>query len=134
MKIIGYFAIALVAISCLKVGENSYYVKSSAQIEIKQTDIPETATVNQVAEIKARAEQTNGCWSNLNFKLTKTGDLTYSLEAFGIYESYGSCPDMMVYGDTIIAFTPTQTGKYIFHISKSAAETLSDTMTVVGEI
>jgi hypothetical protein len=76
----------------------------------------------------------NGCWSDLNFKLTKTGDLTYSLEAFGIYESYGSCPDVMVYGDTTIAFKPTMSGKYVFHIYKNATETLSDTMTVVGQI
>jgi len=132
MKIIGYLIIAFAAISCINPGENKYYVKSSAQVEIKQTDIPQTVTVNQVANIRARSEQTNGCWSNLNFVLTKTGDLEYLLEAFGVYESYGTCPDVMVYGDTTIAFTPTQTGKYIFHISKSATETLADTMTVIG--
>ena len=132
MKIIGCFIIALAAISCINPGENKYYAKFSAQIEIKQTDIPETATVNQVSDIRARAEQPNGCWSNLNFVLTKTGDQEYLLEAFGVYESYGICPDVLVHGDTTIAFTPTLTGKYIFHISKSETETLTDTMTVAG--
>jgi hypothetical protein len=134
MKIIGYFAIALVSISCLKMGDNSYYVRTTSQIDIKQTDIPATGTVDQVAQIKARAEMPNGCWSKLNFKLTKTADLSYSLEAFGIFESYGSCPDVMVYGDTTIAFKPAVAGKYVFHVYKSATETLSDTMTVAGAI
>jgi hypothetical protein len=132
MKIIGYFIIAFAAISCIKPGENRYSVKFSAQIEIKQTDIPETCTVNQVTHIMARAEQPNGCWSNLNFVLTKQGDQEYLLEAFGVYESSGACSDVIVYGDTTIAFTPTLTGKYIFHISKSETETLTDTLTVAG--
>lgn len=134
MKIIGYFVIALFAISCLKVGENSYYVRSTGRVEIKQTDIPETGTVNQVVHIQARAEATNGCWSDISFELTKTSELVYSLDAYGIYESFGTCPDVMVYGDTSIAFTPIKTGKYIFHVTKSATETQTDTITVTGEI
>jgi hypothetical protein len=134
MKIIGYFVIVLLAVSCLKPGKDSYYVHTTGRVEITQVDIPETAIVNQYIEIKARAEESNGCWSNLNFTLTKNNDYEYSLEAFGIFESTGYCADIKVYGDTTIAFKPTITGKYIFHTIKSESEVQSDTLIVSNEI
>ena len=133
MKTILFLIIAFFAVSCLKSGENSYYVRTSGRVEIIQSDVPDTAINMQFTEIKARAKETNGCWSNLNFVLTKNSDFEYSLEAFGTFESYGACPDVMVYGDTIIAFKPTQTGLYKFNILKSQNVTVTDTMIVVGE-
>ena len=133
MKTFLYIGIALLAASCLKPGENTYYIMTSGRVPIIQADIPETATTNELTEIKARAEETNGCWSNLNFKLTRNSDFDYSLEAFGVFESYGSCEDVKVYGDTTIAFKPEKTGTYIFHITKNENETVSDSMIVAGE-
>lgn len=133
MKIILFIIIAFFAVSCLKSGENSYYVRTSGRVEIIQSDVPDTAINMQFAEIKALAKETNGCWSNLNFVLTKNSDFEYSLEAFGTFESYGTCPDVMVYGDTTIAFKPTQTGLYKFFILKSQDVTVTDTMIVVEE-
>ena len=104
---------------------------TTGRVEITQTDIPETATVNQSTEINARAEESNGCWSNLNFKLTQNNSFDYSLEAFGVFESYGTCDDMKVTGDTAIAFKPTQSGTYKFHIINSETVTVIDSMIVV---
>ena len=119
MKIVVYFVISLLAISCLKKGENGYYIRTTGRVEIKQAVIPDTVTDNQYAEIMAWAEASNGCWSNLNFVLTKTADFEYSLEAFGIFESTGYCEDIKVLGDSTIVFKPTVTGKYIFKVTKA---------------
>jgi hypothetical protein len=134
MKTILYLVIALLAISCLKKGENSYYVRTTGRVEIKQVDIPATATVNQYAEIKAWAEESNGCWKKLTFSLTPNGDFNYNLEAFGIFESNGFCEEIKVYGDTTIAFKPTKTGLYKFAVTKSQDVIEIDTMIVVDEI
>ncbi len=134
MKTFLYIVIALLAVSCLKPAENSYYIMTSGRVPIIQTDFPDTAQNNQFTEIRARAEETNGCWSNLNFKLTKNSDFDYSLEAFGVFESYGTCPDVKVYGDTTIAFKPVNTGVYKFHITKNETETVVDSIIVVGDI
>ncbi len=134
MKSIGLFLLALVAVSCLKMNDNGSYILTSGRVEITQTDIPQTATVNQVTQIRARAEESNDCWSNLNFTLTQNNSFDYTLEAFGVFESYGSCAEIKVIGDTTIAFKPTQTGTYKFHITKSETETVIDSMIVAGEI
>jgi hypothetical protein len=107
---------------------------TTGRVQITQSDIPDTATVNQYTEIKARAEESSGCWSNLNFKLTQNNNFDYTLEAFGLFESYGSCEDIKVTGDTTMAFKPIQTGVYKFHVIQSETETVLDSMIVVGEI
>jgi hypothetical protein len=134
MKTFVYFVIALLAVSCLKKGENTFYIKTNGRVEITQVDIPETSTVNQNVNLKARAEESNACWSHLNFILTKNKDFEYTLEAFGIYESTGSCVEIKVYGDTTILFKPTVTGQYIFKTTMTETEVQSDTLNVVGEI
>jgi hypothetical protein len=134
MKTFVYFLIALLAVSCLKPGKNSYYIRTTGRVEIIHADIPDTSTVNQNVDLKARAEASNACWSNLSFVLTKKKDFEYNLEAFGIYESTGSCEDLMVYGDTTIVFKPTVTGQYIFKVTKSETETQTDTLNVVSGI
>ena len=134
MKTIGLFLLALVAVSCWKLEDSGNYILTSGRVEITQVDIPETATINQFTEIKARAEESNSCWSNLNFTLTQNNSFDYTLEAFGLFESYGSCENIIVTGDTTIAFKPTQTGTYKFHVTKSETETAIDSMIVVSEI
>ena len=134
MKTFAYFVIALLAVSCLKTGENTYYIRTTGRVEIIQVDIPETSTVNQNVNLKARAEESNACWSNLNFLLTKKKDFEYTLEAFGIYESTGTCEELKVYGDTTIVFKPTVPGQYIFKVTMSETEVEADTLNVVGEI
>jgi hypothetical protein len=134
MKTFVYFVIALLAVSCLKTGENTYYIRTSGRVPIIQATIPDSATINQTVQLSARAEASNKCWSNLNFVLTKKTNFEYSLEAFGTFESTGLCEEIKVYGDSTIEFKPTLTGKYIFKVTKSETEIQSDTMNVVGEI
>jgi hypothetical protein len=134
MKTILYFVIALLAVSCLKTGENSYYIRTTGRVNITHSYIPDSTTVNHSVDLKAWAEESNGCWRNLNFLLTKKSDFEYTLEAFGIFESTGSCEEIKVYGDTTIAFKPTLTGQYIFKVTMSETETQSDTLNVVAEI
>jgi hypothetical protein len=134
MKTLVYFAIALLTVSCLKTGENTYYIRTTGRVEIKQAYIPDTAIVNQTIDLEARAEASNACWSNLSFVLTKKTNFEYSLDAFGTFESTGYCEPLKVNGDTTIAFKPTLTGQYIFKITKSETETVSDTLNVVGDI
>jgi len=134
MKTFVFFVIALLAVSCLKTGKDTYYIRTTGRVEISQVDIPKTSTVNQNVNLKARAEESSSCWSNLNFVLTKKKDFEYTMEAFGIFESTGSCQDIKVYGDTTIVFKPTVTGQYVFKVTMSETETESDTLNVVNEI
>jgi hypothetical protein len=134
MKKIVYLVIALLAISCLKNGESSYYVRTTARVPIVLVDIPDTTAVNQYGEIRAKAEASNGCWHNLSFTLTDISDFEYNLEAFGVFESTGYCEDIKVYADTTIAFKPTKTGIYKFNVTKSQDLIVADTMIVVDVI
>jgi hypothetical protein len=134
MRIVVYLVISLIAISCLKKGENGYYIRTTGRVEIKQVVIPDTVTNNQYTEIMAWAEASNGCWRDLNFILTKTDDFDYSLDAYGIFESTGYCADIKVLGDSTIVFKPTVAGKYIFKVTKGATEIETDTMNVVDPI
>jgi hypothetical protein len=113
--------------------EDTYYLRTTGRVEIIQVDIPDTTINLEFAEIIAKAKATNACWSNLTFNLTKKSDFEYFLEAFGIFESYGSCPDVMVYSDSTIPFKPTQTGLYKFYITKTQNEIETDTMIVIGD-
>jgi hypothetical protein len=130
MKPITFFILALIAFSCMKSEQNSYYIKTAGRVGIKFAEIPETAKVNQDTVLRARAEESNGCWSNLNFVLTKESDFEYTLEAFGLFESTGYCEDILVYADTVIPFKPTITGTYIFQVLKNQTLTEADTMIV----
>jgi hypothetical protein len=134
MKILAYLVIGLLAISCLKQGENSYYVRTTARAPIVLVDIPDTTTVNQYTEITARAEVPNGCWHDLSFTLTDRSDFEYDLEAFGVFESTGFCEDIKISADTTIAFKPTKTGIYKFNVAKSQDLIVADTMIVVDAI
>jgi len=134
MKTFGLLILALAAVACWKLDDSGNYILTTGRVEITQADIPETATINQFTEIKARAEESNNCWSNLNFTLTQNNNFDYTLEAYGVYESYGSCVEIKVTGDTTIAFKPTQTGVYKFHIVNSETVTTLDSMIVVSEI
>jgi len=130
MKLFIYIIIAVVSVSCFKTGKNEYYVILTGPVEISHAEIPDTVDNMGLAQIKANAQAYDECWSNLNFTLTKANDFEYSLQAFGLYESYGICPEMMIYGDTTIAFQPTKTGLYKFNIYKSPNDIEIDTMIV----
>jgi hypothetical protein len=122
--------IVMVAASCLNMGKNEYYVRFSGPVEISHVVIPDTVENNSYFHIVANAQAHNGCWSNLTFLLNKTSSFEYTLQAFGLYESTGSCTDIMVYGDTSIVFQPTAAGLYRFYITKSETETEIDTLIV----
>lgn len=122
-------AIAFLTVSCLN-NKNEFYQRFSGQVEILRSNIADTVTNNSYTRIEATAQAYNGCWSNLNFILTKTSTFEYTLNAYGVYESTGSCPNVMVYKDTSIVFQPTTAGLYRFTIAKGENDTQIDTMIV----
>lgn len=81
-------------------------------------------------EIKAKAQADNSCWNHLHFELKKTSDFEYSLQAKGTIESFGICDNVIVTKDTTITFQPKQKGTYLFHISRTPIEIVTDTMIV----
>jgi hypothetical protein len=129
LKAVIFLVVVIVAVSCLSNG-NEYYVRYTGPVEISHAVIPDTVANMSYIHIEAIAQAYNGCWSNLNFLLNKTSTFEYTLQAFGVYESNGSCTDIMVYGDTSIVFQPTTTGLYKFYVTKSDTETEIDTMIV----
>ena len=122
--------IALIAISCLKMGQNDYYVRLTGNVEIVSSFIPDTVNNLDTVHISAVAEAYDACWSDLNFLLTNTSGTEYTLQAFGTYESYGDCPEMLIRADTTIALQVTHAGLYRFHIYKGPSEVLIDTLIV----
>jgi hypothetical protein len=130
MKPVIFIIIVLVSLSCLKLSNNEYYIRMTSEVEISHVIMPDTVDNNSPAEIIVRAKAPNGCWSDLNFILTKDNLYEYSLKAFGIYESYGSCPEVIVYGDSTITFQPDQAGLYKFYIYKGYNDLEIDTLIV----
>jgi len=122
--------IVFLLVSCLKMGSSEYYVRFTGYVEISHATIPDTVNNMSVTHITATAKASNGCWRNLSFLLTKNSDFEYSLQAFGLYESTGTCPQNMVYQDTSIMFQPKDTGLYKFYVAKGENLTEIDTMIV----
>jgi hypothetical protein len=124
-----FLIVAFAAFSCLS-KSSEYYVRFTGPVEITHVVIPDTVDVNSYNQLVANAQANNGCWSNLNFMLNKTGNFEYTIQAFGIYESTGSCTDVKVNADTSIIFQPTAAGLYKFYVTKSENVTEIDTMIV----
>jgi hypothetical protein len=118
----------IVTVSCLDEYDN--YVKRTDIVHISETLIPDTSKNLEIVQIKAKAEETNGCWSDLYFVLDKKSEFEYRLKALGTFESNGICPTVMVYQDTIIEFIPTQKGTYFFQIIQSKDKIRTDTLYV----
>jgi hypothetical protein len=114
----------------MKLSKNEYYIRVTGEVEIIHTMIPDTVNNMTDTQIVANSKAPNGCWSDLTFMLSKEGEFEYSLKAFGIYESFGTCPDGIIYGDSVITIKPTQTGLYRFHIYKGPTDVEIDTMIV----
>lgn len=105
-------------------------IKRTFIVNISETQIQKTSVLADKIEIKAIAVESNGCWKDLHFVLTKENEFNYSLKAFGTFESNGACPTVMVFKDTIINFIPTLKGKYFFHINDKPYKVKTDTLIV----
>jgi hypothetical protein len=134
MKPVIFTILALLSFACMNLNKSDYYVRMTSEVEISHAMIPDTVDNNAPAIITAQAQAHDACWSNLTFLLTKISDFEYALQAFGIYESYGDCSQVMVYGDTTLTFQPTKIGLYKFNIYKGPDDIEVDTMIVRGTI
>lgn len=108
------FLILLVLTSCELIG----YRYKEAMIGISEVSIPDTVASQDKVQIYAQAEATSGCWRDMYLELKKVSEFEYTLKAFGTFETFGACPDVMVYKDSLIDFKPTQNGIYTFNVSE----------------
>jgi|WetSurSiteA1Bulk_404760.scaffolds.fasta_scaffold90003_2 hypothetical protein len=129
LRTVIFLTIVVASISCLD-NSSEYYVRFTGPVEIIRAVIPDTVDVNSYNQLVVNAQANNGCWSNLNFLLNKTSNFEYTIQAFGMYESTGSCTDVKVNADTSIIFQPTAAGLYKFYVTKSETVTEIDTMIV----
>ena len=123
-----FITIILVFSSCLK--EDNYHYKVTDFVYITEVNIPDSCMVYDTLKISAIATETNGCWRDLHFDFSEKSDTSYSLAAYGIFESYGSCPDEIVSIDTLIKIIPTIPTKHIFYVARDAYTLQTDTVTV----
>lgn len=128
MKVLLFALLVCVTVSCKDVADR--YVKRFEMVDISKTLIPDTTFNMDYMQIRAKAQANNGCWRNLYFELKKTSEFEYTLKAYGTFESFGVCTDVIVYKDTAIDFQPTQKGTYLFHISRVPNEVDIDTLIV----
>ncbi len=91
-------------------------------VEIYESSVPTSGTVNQDIQILLKAQATNGCYSNLEVNLIKIDSRHFLIKAKGVFKTNGICPDVMVYKDTILNFKPTSTGDYFFQINEEPFE------------
>jgi hypothetical protein len=120
--------LALGLFSCSMKSDNFY--SSTDVIEIKNYTLPDTAILFDTVRITAHSEEPNGCWSDLNFVLSKTNDSTYRIKAFGSFTNNGGiCPDGKVSRDTVFEFIPVLKGRCYFYITQPTFATI-DTLFV----
>lgn len=128
MKLFLFAILVCVVGSCKEPGDR--YVKRFDPVEINRIQMPDTAYSMESIQIRAKAQAYNSCWRKLYFELKKTRDFEYSVKAFGVYESFGVCGDIIVSRDTVINFRPQVKGTYLFHISRTPTEVDIDTLIV----
>jgi hypothetical protein len=130
LKILIFLIVAIAGVSCLNMKGNEYYASFTGRVEIIHAIIPDTVANMSNTNIQVNSQAPDGCWRSLSFQLNKSSDFEYSVEAFGRYESNGTCPPGMVNGDTSIVFQPKAVGLYKFYVYKSQYVTEIDTMIV----
>lgn len=106
------------------------FVKRQVSVDIYESSIPTTGTVNQDIQIQLKAQATNGCYSDLEVKLIEMDDRHFFLKATGLFQTNGACPAVMVYMDTTMTFTPETTGNYFFQINEDPFEIRNEILEV----
>jgi hypothetical protein len=128
MKTIFFIIFIGLTVSCLH--DRAYHTNFISWVKIDSISIPLSSEVLTETHITAVAVANNGCWKKLHFRMTQKDTFDYEIKAFGTYESYGACPEVMVYQDTIIRFIPPVKGKYLFHTTIEPNNVRIDTMLV----
>ncbi len=126
MLLIGIFFISLV--SCQQ--ERDFYLKRTDIVPISGYIIPETMGLSDTVQISATAEAPNGCWNNLNFVYKEISDSIFTLTAYGIFETTGTCPEGIVTKDTTFDFIPKKAGANLFYITENSYTIQVDTIFV----
>lgn len=121
--------IAVMLTSCNMDPSHAKY--SDVIIPVSERLVPATAVVNQPFTIYAMATLDNGCWSNIRFFFDETDEREFELIALADFETYGSCPEMMIAGDTLITITPKRTGNHILTVWMDNQINVKDTIVVV---
>jgi hypothetical protein len=119
--------IFLTATGCVK----DPSIERLGMVQIENSIITDTLLIYETATAAIKASATNGCWSNLFVEFKRADTYTYSIKAFGVFESGGACPAVMVYHDTIIDFQLYEKGTYIFRIQKNPNNFITDTLIVI---
>ncbi len=127
------YSLSLIFLLTSCMNDDDYYVKRTDYVPITEVNIPDSSVVSDTIQIEAVAEADNGCWRNLTFAFDSIADTTYTLSAYGIYESEGTCPEVIVTADTIIDFIPQTVGKYLFYVARNSYQSTIDTLIVSEE-
>lgn len=108
-----------------------YVSYANVSVNITSLSIPESGTVNQPLTFMAVATAPDGCYMNLRFVLSEKEDFRYDFYAVGSYESFGACPQVEVFNDTLLVFTPEAAGEYVITTLVEPPSTIRrDTITV----
>ena len=124
------FAFILLALLFSCADNHGNFTKREASVDIYESIIPGIGTVNQDIQIQLKAQALNGCYSNLQVELIEVDTRHFLLKATGLFQTNGICPEVMVYKDTTINFTPTSTGDYFFQTNEAPYEIRKDTITI----
>lgn len=110
--------------------EPAHSVYTNVLIPFSDRMVPEAGTVGQPVYISAFAMAENGCWSNIRFVMVQKDDHEYEMVALADFESSGTCPDIIVYGDTTVSFIPDRTGNHVITFWMTQVTSETDTVVV----
>lgn len=130
------FNIKIVSLSLCTIGlfascaGSNNHVNARFPVKISEIVIPMAGQLNRDTEIHLKAEATNGCYENLEITMTEIDARHFLFKATVFFETFGDCPTVMVYTDTIIYFRPTLTGKYYFQTNEEPFQIIRDTLNI----
>jgi nitrous oxide reductase len=110
--------------------DNSSPKKVKATVPITLLEVDDTGTTGEEVELHVTATAYNGCYSDLEILLEESDERHYILSASAMRTKSNVCPQNLVIRDTVIRFTPQQTGSYYFAANKPGLTILRDTLVV----
>lgn len=110
--------------------ETEYHVKRTEMLPITEYNLPDTVMVADTIMFQAHTEAPNECYKELFFEFGEINDTVHTLAAYGLFESFGTCPQALVTKDTTIQLIPERKGKYMFYIGETAFRTVVDSVFV----
>jgi hypothetical protein len=122
-----FSSLMVLFVCCASDGEN---ISSIQPAFIETRSLPTYVRVGETAEILVKANAPNGCYSKLLVKMSASVNRKILIRSTAVYQSSGTCPEVVIEHDTTLYFTPVLEGEYYFQFNESPLPIYLDTLKV----